>query len=54
MLVFSAGLGNIIELVLEKFGVCHDNIRVVSNFMDFNDEVSFTVLRLFLFSNRSN
>lgn len=39
MLIFSAGLGNVIELLLERYEVCFDNVRVVSNFMDFNDEV---------------
>uniref|UniRef100_A0A183SL11 5'-nucleotidase n=1 Tax=Schistocephalus solidus TaxID=70667 RepID=A0A183SL11_SCHSO len=38
MLIFSAGLGNVIELLLERFNVCFDNVRVVANFMDFNDE----------------
>jgi len=38
MLIFSAGLGNVIELLLERYEVCFDNVRVVSNFMDFNDE----------------
>ncbi|VDN10674.1 unnamed protein product [Dibothriocephalus latus] len=38
LLIFSAGLGNVIELLLERFHLCFDNVRVVSNFMDFNDE----------------
>ncbi|KAL7064663.1 hypothetical protein AAHC03_05538 [Spirometra sp. Aus1] len=38
ILIFSAGLGNVIELLLERFNLCFDNVRVVSNFMDFNDE----------------
>ncbi|VEL33276.1 unnamed protein product [Protopolystoma xenopodis] len=38
VLIFSAGLGNVIELILERFKICHPNIRIVSNFMDFNQE----------------
>ncbi|VDN11296.1 unnamed protein product, partial [Dibothriocephalus latus] len=38
ILIFSAGIGNVIELLLERFHLCFDNVRVVSNFMDFNDE----------------
>lgn len=38
-MVFSAGLGNVIELVLEKEGLLYDNVKVASNFMNFNEDV---------------
>ncbi|VDN12230.1 unnamed protein product [Dibothriocephalus latus] len=38
MLIFSAGIGNVIELLLERFHLRFDNVRVFSNFMDFNAE----------------
>ncbi|TGZ58774.1 hypothetical protein CRM22_009443 [Opisthorchis felineus] len=45
LLIFSAGLGDVIELLLENFSMYTENVRVVSNFMQFNDEgllVGFT------------
>ncbi|VDN16654.1 unnamed protein product [Dibothriocephalus latus] len=44
MLIFSAGIGNVIELLLERFHLRFDNVRVVSNFMDFNAEVLLLLL----------
>ncbi|VDN09666.1 unnamed protein product [Dibothriocephalus latus] len=38
LLIFSAGLGNVIELLLERFHLYFENVRVVANIMDFNDE----------------
>ncbi|VUZ40809.1 unnamed protein product [Hymenolepis diminuta] len=38
VVVFSAGLGNVIELVLEKEGLLYNNVKVASNFMNFNEE----------------
>ncbi|KAA3674002.1 5'-nucleotidase, partial [Paragonimus westermani] len=38
VLIFSAGLGDVIELLLENFSMCTENVRVVSNFMEFNEE----------------
>ncbi|TGZ58778.1 hypothetical protein CRM22_009443 [Opisthorchis felineus] len=38
LLIFSAGLGDVIELLLENFSMYTENVRVVSNFMQFNDE----------------
>ncbi|VDP91802.1 unnamed protein product [Echinostoma caproni] len=38
LLIFSAGLGDVIQLLLQRFTMCTDNVRVVSNFMIFNDE----------------
>ncbi|KAG0169151.1 5'-nucleotidase, cytosolic III [Apophysomyces sp. BC1015] len=37
-LVFSAGIGNIIEQILRKAGLYHDNMHIVSNMMKFNEE----------------
>lgn len=49
VLVFSAGLGDVIDLCLHHANVFHDNMRVVSNFMQFNDDVSTILLLLLLF-----
>ncbi|CAI2724127.1 unnamed protein product [Schistosoma spindalis] len=38
LVIFSGGIGNVIETVLTSSGVSLENIRVVSNFMDFNPE----------------
>ncbi|KAK7063109.1 Cytosolic 5'-nucleotidase 3A [Halocaridina rubra] len=38
VLVFSAGMGDILEQVLRRFKVYTDNIKVVSNFFDYNQE----------------
>lgn len=38
--IFSAGIGDILEEVIHQAGVYHPNITVVSNFMDFDDNVS--------------
>ncbi|KAK4473911.1 hypothetical protein MN116_003236 [Schistosoma mekongi] len=38
IIIFSGGIGNVIETVLTLSGVSLDNVRVVSNFMDFNPE----------------
>ncbi|KAM4735544.1 cytosolic 5'-nucleotidase 3 isoform 2-T2 [Anableps anableps] len=35
--IFSAGLGDVLEEVIRQAGVYHSNIKVVSNFMDFDD-----------------
>lgn len=39
VLIFSAGLGDVIEILLKNFNMYRENIRVVSNFMKFNEEV---------------
>ncbi|CAH8454253.1 unnamed protein product [Schistosoma rodhaini] len=39
LVIFSGGIGNVIETVLTSSGVSLENVRVVSNFMDFNPEV---------------
>ncbi|KAA0196627.1 Cytosolic 5' nucleotidase III [Fasciolopsis buskii] len=38
VLIFSAGLGDVIEILLKNFNMYRENIRVVSNFMKFNEE----------------
>ncbi|CAH8450357.1 unnamed protein product [Schistosoma turkestanicum] len=38
LIIFSGGIGNVIETVLRSSGSSLDNVRVVSNFMDFNPE----------------
>ncbi|TPP60247.1 7-methylguanosine phosphate-specific 5'-nucleotidase [Fasciola gigantica] len=38
VLIFSAGLGDVIEILLKNFNMYRENIRVVSNFMRFNEE----------------
>uniref|UniRef100_A0A3Q3GIY4 5'-nucleotidase n=1 Tax=Kryptolebias marmoratus TaxID=37003 RepID=A0A3Q3GIY4_KRYMA len=35
--IFSAGLGDVLEEIIRQSGVYHPNIKVVSNFMDFDD-----------------
>uniref|UniRef100_A0A5K3EKH6 5'-nucleotidase n=1 Tax=Mesocestoides corti TaxID=53468 RepID=A0A5K3EKH6_MESCO len=36
MLVFSAGLGDVIEMILERYDMRYDNVKVISNFMNFD------------------
>ncbi|XP_077576424.1 cytosolic 5'-nucleotidase 3 isoform X1 [Stigmatopora nigra] len=36
--IFSAGLGDVLEEILRQAGVYHPNVKVVSNFMDFDDK----------------
>lgn len=40
MFIFSAGLGDVLEEIIRQAGVYHTNVKVVSNFMDFDDNVS--------------
>jgi 5'-nucleotidase len=40
VLIFSAGLGNIIEEILEKFGVFYSNLEIISNYIQFNEDGS--------------
>ncbi|XP_076166650.1 cytosolic 5'-nucleotidase IIIB isoform X2 [Ptiloglossa arizonensis] len=37
ILVFSAGLGDIVELLLRNQGVLFDNVKVISNFLKYED-----------------
>ncbi|MBN3271113.1 5NT3A nucleotidase, partial [Polyodon spathula] len=36
MFIFSAGLGDVLEEIIRQAGVYHPNVKVVSNFMDFD------------------
>ncbi|XP_018412096.1 PREDICTED: 7-methylguanosine phosphate-specific 5'-nucleotidase [Nanorana parkeri] len=38
LFIFSAGIGDVLEEIIRQAGVYHPNIKVVSNYMDFNDE----------------
>lgn len=40
VLIFSAGIGNVIEEILQRFECCFDNIQVASNYMNFNKQVT--------------
>lgn len=35
--IFSAGIGDVLEEVIRQAGVYHSNVKVVSNFMDFDE-----------------
>ena len=39
--IFSAGLGDVLEEIIRQAGVYLPNVKVVSNFMDFDNNVSF-------------
>ena len=39
LLIFSAGVGDIIQEVLRQQYTIYNNMKIVSNFMDFNDKV---------------
>lgn len=41
--IFSAGLGDVLEEIIHQAGVYHSNIKVVSNFMDFDENVSLLI-----------
>nr|XP_057905351.1 7-methylguanosine phosphate-specific 5'-nucleotidase-like [Doryrhamphus excisus] len=38
LLIFSAGIGDILEEVIRQAGVFHSNVKVFSNYMDFDEE----------------
>lgn len=40
LLIFSAGIGDILEEVIRQAGVFHSNVKVFSNYMDFDESVS--------------
>ncbi|KAM6913678.1 cytosolic 5'-nucleotidase 3-like [Lycodopsis pacificus] len=44
LLIFSAGIGDILEEVIRQAGVFHPNVKVISNYMDFGES---GVLRAF-------
>uniref|UniRef100_A0A3B1J144 5'-nucleotidase, cytosolic IIIB n=1 Tax=Astyanax mexicanus TaxID=7994 RepID=A0A3B1J144_ASTMX len=39
LLIFSAGVGDILEEVIRHNGVFHPNVRVFSNYMEYNEKV---------------
>ena len=39
VLIFSAGIGDIIERVVKQQAHMYSNIKIVSNYMDFNNQV---------------
>ena len=39
LLIFSAGIGNVIEEAIKHQAHMHDNMHIVSNFMNFSEEV---------------
>ncbi|XP_014848810.1 PREDICTED: 7-methylguanosine phosphate-specific 5'-nucleotidase isoform X1 [Poecilia mexicana] len=44
LLIFSAGIGDILEEVIRQANVFHPNVKVISNYMDFDE---FGILRAF-------
>lgn len=40
LLIFSAGVGDVLEEVIRQAGVFHPNVKVFSNYMDFDENVS--------------
>lgn len=40
LLIFSAGIGDILEEVIRQAGVFHPNVNVFSNYMDFDELAS--------------
>lgn len=44
LVIFSAGIGDVLEEIIRQAGVFHPNVKVVSNYMDFDDN---GVLRAF-------
>ena len=40
VLVFSAGMGDILVRVLDRYSLRHDNVKIVSNFFKYDDKVS--------------
>lgn len=43
LLIFSAGVGDVLEEVIQQNGVFHPNVRIISNYMDFDQAVSDAV-----------
>ena len=44
LLIFSAGLGNVIEEVITQQSKLHKNMKIVSNYMDFDKDVCWIPL----------
>ena len=43
LLVFSAGIGDVLEEVIRQAGVFYPNVKVISNYMDFDETVSVVI-----------
>lgn len=43
LFIFSAGVGDILEEIIRQANVFYSNVNVVSNYMDFDDNVSCCV-----------
>uniref|UniRef100_A0A8D2ADX8 5'-nucleotidase, cytosolic IIIB n=1 Tax=Sciurus vulgaris TaxID=55149 RepID=A0A8D2ADX8_SCIVU len=39
LFIFSAGIGDVLEEIIRQMKVFHPNIHIVSNYMDFNEDV---------------
>lgn len=48
MFIFSAGIGDVLEEIMRQAGVYYSNVKVVSNFMDFDDNVRISSYSLSL------
>lgn len=46
LLIFSAGIGDILEEVIRQAGVFHPNVKVFSNYMDFDETVSVLTVNI--------
>ncbi len=51
LLIFSAGVGDVLEEVIRQAGVFHPNVKVISNYMDFDESVSFFINICLVFVN---
>ncbi|CAJ0959182.1 unnamed protein product [Ranitomeya imitator] len=47
--IFSAGLGDVLEEAIRQSGVYYPNVKVISNFMDFDENVDLAILGGYLF-----
>lgn len=43
LFIFSAGVGDILEEIIRQANVFYSNVNVVSNYMDFDDNVSVCI-----------
>lgn len=48
LLIFSAGVGDVLEEVIHQNHVFHPNVRIISNYMDFDRTVGFTLFFFYL------
>ena len=54
LLIFSAGLGDVIEETIKLQSRMYKNIKIVSNYMDFNHQVSGTLVSYFEINHSQN